>query len=166
MATLSTTAWVLHELGLATGFGGTLFGQLAMNPAVHKIHSNLERGRVSQMAWDRYTAVNAPSLAIMAGSWLVGRSYLRRTRQRSLLLAKDILVSGALATGATSMVLGKLHEREVKALNSPLKKGSPPRVWTMRRAKRLALAVKVAGAAYIALSGAILVTSALATVRR
>ena len=40
MATLSTTAWVLHETGLAAGFGGNLFGQIALNPAVAEIQSN------------------------------------------------------------------------------------------------------------------------------
>ncbi|MBC7052135.1 hypothetical protein G6O46_24305, partial [Salmonella enterica subsp. enterica serovar Enteritidis] len=55
MATLSTTAWVLHELGLAAGFGSNLFGQLALNPAIAEIQSKRERGKVTHVAWDRYS---------------------------------------------------------------------------------------------------------------
>ena len=68
MATLSTTAWVLHELGLAAGFGGNLFGQIALNPAVAEIQSKRERGKVTHVAWDRYKVVNGASLALMRKS--------------------------------------------------------------------------------------------------
>src|SRR4051794_39401440 len=51
MATASTTAWVLHDLGLAAGFGGTLFGKMALNPAVKEVRSREERGKVLDRAW-------------------------------------------------------------------------------------------------------------------
>lgn len=74
MATLSTTAWVLHDLGLAAGFGGNLFGQVALHPAVRSIESKRERGKVTHVAWDRYKVVNAVALAAMATTWGIGRS--------------------------------------------------------------------------------------------
>jgi hypothetical protein len=37
---------VAHDLGLSTWFGGTLFGQLSLNPAVSSIGDQRERGRV------------------------------------------------------------------------------------------------------------------------
>jgi len=106
MATLSTTAWVLHELGLAAGFGGNLFGQIALNPAVQTIQSKRERGKVTHVAWDRYKAVNGVSLLVMAGTWFAGRALLSGREvgetSRALTLSKDILVAGALASGASS----------------------------------------------------------------
>lgn len=162
MATLSTTAWVLHELGLAAGFGGTLFGQLAMNPAVHRIQSKRERGKVSHVAWDRYMAVNAPSLLLMAGTWYAARKFHRNDK---LTITKDVLVGGALVSGIASMALGHFHDRETEALNSPLTVKSRPRAETERRAQVLARAVKAAGAIYIAMNGAVLATTTLLALR-
>jgi hypothetical protein len=96
MATLSTTAWVLHDLGLAAGFGGNLFGQLALNPAVKAIESREQRGKVTHVAWDRYKLVNAVSLAAMASTWLIGRLVLSGREvgraSRNVTLLKDGLV--------------------------------------------------------------------------
>src|SRR3954454_17317640 len=108
MATLSTTAWVLHELGLAAGFGGNLFGQLALNPAMKEIQSKRERGKVTHVVWDRYKKVNEASLLLMAGTWLIGRTLFDRRRMgrqsRALTITKDVLVSGALVSGAGAIV--------------------------------------------------------------
>jgi hypothetical protein len=37
--TLSTAAWVAHNLGLAACFGGLLFGKAALNPSLSAIES-------------------------------------------------------------------------------------------------------------------------------
>ena len=37
MAKLSSAAWMVHDLGLATSLGGTLFGRVALQPALHQI---------------------------------------------------------------------------------------------------------------------------------
>jgi hypothetical protein len=37
---------VAHDLGLSTWFGGTLFGQASLNPAVSSISDEEERGRL------------------------------------------------------------------------------------------------------------------------
>ena len=37
MSKLSTTAWVAHNLGLAIGFGGTLFGKMPLNPSARPL---------------------------------------------------------------------------------------------------------------------------------
>lgn len=115
MATLSTTAWVLHDLGMAAGFGGNLFGQVAMNPAVRVLESQRDRGKVTHVAWNRYKGVNAASLAAMAGAWLIGR-LITSGRQvggksRALVIAKDVVVGAALASGVTSIVAGTMLDK-------------------------------------------------------
>ena len=169
MATLSTTTWVLHELGLAAGFGGNLFGQLALNPAIAEIQSKRERGKVTHMAWDRYKVVNGAALALMAGTWfaeraLLGRQALGRS-SRALMITKDALVSGALVTGVGAMVVGRLLDKEIATSNEPLHAGSRPSSETRRRVERLQRIASDVGRANILMGAAILAVTAALAVR-
>jgi len=167
MATLSTTAWVLHELGLAAGFGGNLFGLIALNPAVAKIQSKRERGKITHVAWDRYKVINGASLALMAGTWFAGRAFLTgrelRRRSRTLTIAKDVLVGGTLATGIGAMVLGRMLDKEVAMSNQPLQRGSRPAAETRARITRLEGLTTDVGRLNLVMNAAVLaVTAALA----
>jgi hypothetical protein len=169
MATLSTTAWVLHELGLAAGFGGNLFGQLALSPAVAEIQSKRERGKVTHVAWDRYKRINGASLGLMAGTWFAGRALLgRRAMGRSsrpLTITKDVLVGGALVTGIGAMVVGRLLDAEIATSNEPLHVGSRPSSETRRRVERLQRLSRDVGRANILMSAAVLAVTAVLAVR-
>ena len=46
MRTLSTGAGIAYSLGLATCFGGLLFGKTALNPSLSSIASEADHGRV------------------------------------------------------------------------------------------------------------------------
>lgn len=167
MATLSTTAWVLHELGLAAGFGGNLFGQLALNPAVAEIQSKRERGKVTHVAWDRYKVINGASLALMAGTWFAGRTFLTGREfgraSRPLTVTKDVLVGGALVTGIGALVLGRMLDKEVAASNAPIHAGSRPMAETRQRVARLQKLTNGAGRLGILMNAAVLaVTTVLA----
>lgn len=117
MAKLSTSAWILHDLGMAAGFGGTLFGKAALDPAAKKIGSQEERFKVLDSAWGRFRVLDAVALGMMAATWLAGRSAFSGRRLgsdlRTLVLAKDILIGGALVTGLASLVGGAvMHSRQ------------------------------------------------------
>jgi hypothetical protein len=65
---------VAHDLGLSTWFGGTLFGQVSLNPAVSAVCDEGERGRVLNEAWARFhqAAKNLPapcSRRCWGGAW-------------------------------------------------------------------------------------------------
>jgi hypothetical protein len=167
MATLSTTAWVLHELGLAAGFGGNLFGQLALNPAVAEIQSKRERGKVTHVAWDRYKSVNAASLAVMAGTWIAGRTMLSGREvgntSRMLTLTKDILVGGALVGGIGAMVFGRMLDREMTISNEPIQSGSKPAAETKKKVADLQRLSNGFGRLNVVMNAAVLaVTTVLA----
>ena len=73
MRTLSTAAWVAHNLGLAACFGGLLFGKAALNPNLRAIESEADRGKILNTAWNRYNAINVASFATAAITWFPGR---------------------------------------------------------------------------------------------
>jgi hypothetical protein len=166
MATLSTTAWVLHDLGLAAGFGGNLFGQLALNPAVRAVESKRERGNVTHVAWDRYRAVNGISLAAIAGTWLIGRTILSGREvgraSRNLTLLKDVLVAGALVGGIGAMIAGTMLDRARRAEGeAPIETGSQPASDTPPRVARLQRVVNTLGTVNIAFQAAVLATTTI-----
>lgn len=165
MATLSTTAWVLHELGLAAGFGGNLFGQIALNPAVAEIQSKRERGKITHVAWERYKTVNGASLALMAGTWFAGRTFLSGSEvgksARSLTIAKDVLVGSALVTGVGAMVFGRMLDKEVAVTNEPIKSGSRPAAETRRRVADLQRVTNAFGRSHVFMNAAVLAITAV-----
>lgn len=116
MAKLSTSAWILHDLGMAAGFGGSLFGKAALDPAVKRIGSKEERGRVLDDAWGRFRVLDAVALGAMAATWINGRKAFSRPwtdpTTRALVVAKDILVGGAVVTGAANLVAGMVMHRQ------------------------------------------------------
>ena len=111
MPMLSSTAWILHDLGLATSIGGTIFGRTALEPALREVTAAQERDRASDVAWRRFSWVNLAAHGAMAVSWMVGRSMLTgeevsRTA-RGLVRTKDALVAASVASGVASVVLGR-----------------------------------------------------------
>jgi hypothetical protein len=166
MATLSTTAWVLHDLGLAAGFGGNLFGQLALNPAVAAASDKRERGRVAQVAWSRYKGVNAVSLLAFASTWAIGRTLLSGREvgraSRSLTLLKDTLVAGAVIGGVGAMIAGTMLSRaRERAGEAPLESGSEPAAETPANVARLQRITNGFSIARIALEGAVLASTSV-----
>lgn len=164
MATLSTTAWVLHDLGLAAGFGGNLFGQLALHPAVRSIESKRERGKVTHVAWDRYKIVNAIALAAMAGTWLIGRTVLSGRAvgrgTQPLVFAKDVMVGGAVASGLGAVFFGTLLDKEQGGAPA-IESGSEPAAETPARTARLQRTTNTLGRISLVLNAA---TMAMTTV--
>ena len=108
---LSQAGWVVHEVGLATSIGGTLFGRAALEPSLEAVASASERDRVSAEAWKRFSWLNLAGHVAFAVPWFVGRSMLSgrevtRTA-RKLTRVKDVLIGASLITGVSSVLLGR-----------------------------------------------------------
>lgn len=172
MATLSTTAWVLHDLGLAAGFGGNLFGQLALNPSVAAVDDKRERGRVAHVAWSRYKSVNAISLLAFASTWSIGRLFLNLTGRevgrtsRKLTLVKDGLVTGAFVAGVGSMIAGTLLDKaRVEAGEAPIETGAVPAEGTPRKVASLQRITNAFGIGSIVFQAAVLATTTVLAIQ-
>lgn len=123
MPTLSSAAWMVHDVGLATAIGGTLFGKEALEPALDQvIEDEPIRDNVSDTAWRRFSWINLAGHVAMAATWFVGRTMLSGREvsgtSRKLTVAKDVLVIASLATGVASIVLGRVLGQRVRATES------------------------------------------------
>jgi uncharacterized membrane protein len=111
MAKLSSAAWVAHEIGLATAIGGTLFGRVALQPALREVASDQDRAEIADSAWRRFNLINLAAHAVVATTWFVGRSMLSGREvsktSRQLTCAKDYLVIASLVTGVASAIVGR-----------------------------------------------------------
>src|SRR5919199_780028 len=107
---ITTPAQVLHDLGLAAGFGGSLFGKISLAPAVRVIGDKAERNKVIDQAWSGYKWVNILSLGAAALTWFTGRSAISGRSlgrdARGAVIAKDVLVGISTATTLGAMALG------------------------------------------------------------
>src|SRR5688572_6239470 len=108
---LSQAGWVVHEVGLATSIGGTLFGRAALEPSLNMVASADERDRVSAEAWKRFSWLNLAGHVAFAVPWFIGRSMLSgrevTRKARKLTLVKDVLIGASLLTGVSSVLLGR-----------------------------------------------------------
>ncbi|MFL5349242.1 MAG: hypothetical protein ACJ8AT_30960 [Hyalangium sp.] len=120
------SALTLHNLGLAAGFGGSLFGQMALHPAVKTIDDTKERGEILNQAWKGFSPVNAFALGSVALTWIIGRSSLSGGEidddTRGLVLAKDVLVGVYTLAGLGSLIVGRVWGTR----EPPVESGSEP----------------------------------------
>lgn len=109
-STLTGTALTLHDLGVAAGFGGALYGQLALHPALAKVEDKEERGEILRDAWRSFSPAQLIGAGLVGLTWLTGRTAISGNvidnQTRSLVLAKDILVATYCATGIATNVIG------------------------------------------------------------
>lgn len=169
MTTLSTAAWIAHDLGISTGVGGSLFGRVAMHPATRNISDREERGRVVEDAWQRFSHIQLGALGLMALTWFAGRSALSGRQvdrtARALTLTKDVCVIGTLATAIASTIAGRRM-----AAQQP---GAPPIDETGQRlaaeaapsAKRLNRITSASGIANLAFGAGVVATTAALAMR-
>jgi hypothetical protein len=149
--TLSQAGRAAHDLGLAGLLGGSLFGRMALHPAVANISDPRERGEVINAAWRRYGAVNSASLAAVVIGWAGARAREAADvnltpAERRLARVKDGLVGALVVCGVASAVEGMRFARTAPGGAVPLADGSHPAPETPEPAARLKKRLNVLGA--------------------
>jgi uncharacterized membrane protein len=117
MHNLVKTAGAIHNLSLATAFGGPLFAKKALFPAtIKEISDEKQRGRVLACAWKKYNKLNVPAHVAFTATWLIERHAILALpvdhRTRKLVHLKSLLITGALVTGVANVLVGKMIHRE------------------------------------------------------
>ncbi|ADO76037.1 hypothetical protein [Stigmatella aurantiaca] len=166
---LSSTGLVLHNLGLAAGFGGSLFGKIALNPAVKVISSTEERGQVTNLAWNGFNIVNAVSVGTAALTWLFGRSKLSGREidatTRGLVIAKDVLLGATVALGAANIASGAYLATQAPDARVPVETGNTPTVDTPENAAKAMKAIDVMSIINLACMAGVIGVTALLNMR-
>jgi hypothetical protein len=125
MKAIAVAAGAIHGLALSVAYGGPVFAKVGLKRAVRKIASKEERRAVMQTAWSRFSKVNVPAHVGFTASWLVLRSMLNRVyldrSTKHLLVAKDVLIAGALLTGVAATINGKAMKRALPSTTAPSK---------------------------------------------
>ena len=169
MNKLSTAAWAAHNLGLAIGFGGTLFGKMALNPSVKAISSESERGKILSSAWNRYNALNAFSLGRAAATWFMGRAGISGRsldqQARGLVLVKDVLFGAASLAGLASAIGGLIVSRQAPEGATPTETSNVPAPETPDRAAWLIRMNSMLGNANLALLASIIVVTTVLSMK-
>ena len=153
---------VAHDLGLSTWFGGTLFGQVSLNPAVSSIGDERERGQVLNEAWARFQAANLPAMLSTILGWrLGGVRDDSELRAPGLTRTKDILLGGAAFNSVASALLGASTAASSRGGATPVRSGTKPSRQTPPEASLALWLLRFTGNGSLALLAATVVVSAL-----
>jgi hypothetical protein len=111
MAADNSVARSLHDLGLATWFGGSLMGAVGLNGAAAQVEEPKQRLRVANSGWNRWTPVNLAGIAahLAGGTVLVGANKGRLASQQGV--ASATVVKTAL-TGAVLVLNARMGEQQ------------------------------------------------------
>jgi hypothetical protein len=158
----NTLSRSLHDLGLATWFGGSLMGAVGLNGAAAQVEEPKQRLRVANSGWNRWTPVNLAGIAahVAGGLILLGANKGRVASQQGVgqaTVVKTALTGAALAATAWARALGaKLDE----AGEVPVEGGTEPSSDTPEDVAKAQRQLKVLQWVIPALTGAVLVLNA------
>ena len=92
----------LHDIGLATWFGGSLMGATGLNGAASLLDDPRERARISTRGWSRWAPVNGAGMA----AHLVGAAAILVNDWPRVRTQEGVGRSSAIKTGLTAAGLG------------------------------------------------------------
>jgi len=158
----NSIARTLHDLGLASWFGGSLMGAAGLNGAASVVDDPTQRLRVANSGWARWTPLNLAGIAahLAGGAVLTGANTGRMAGQQGVAAAstlKTALTVAALGTTAYARVLGKKLEH---AGDVPVEGGTAPNPATPDEVTRAQRQLTALQWVIPVLTGAILVVNA------
>ena len=158
----NTLSRSLHDLGLATWFGGSLMGAVGLNGAAAQVEEPKQRLLVANSGWNRWTPVNLAGIAahVAGGTVLLGANKGRVASQQGVASAtaiKTALTGAALAATAWSRALGA---KLAAAGEVPAEGGTDPAGDTPEDVATAQGQLKVLQWVIPALTGAVLVLNA------
>src|SRR3712207_182320 len=102
MSKTDTVARSLHDLGLASWFGGSLMGAVGLNGAAAEVDEPAQRARVANEGWARWTPVNGAAIA----THLLGALQLTRANRARLAAQAGVRGTSYLKGAMTLAALG------------------------------------------------------------
>jgi hypothetical protein len=93
---------LLHDLGLAAWFGGTLANAVALNRAAGQVSDPSSAGRVANTGWDVWTPINAVAI----GATIVGSVGQPLGNKERLATQSGVASMSVIKTALTAAALG------------------------------------------------------------
>ena len=156
---------ILHDLGLAVWFGGSIFGILSLNPSVEVLDDPEERGKMVDEAWARFQPYGAAGMALV---WITN-VIMRRAAPRNptsayntLALAKDFFTVGSGLTSIAALALGEYAVDDY----SPVDSATEPNEATDEDTAKAQSGLTIATIAQLTCGIGLIVTTALLAVER
>ena len=163
---LQNAGRIAHDIGLATWFGGQVFGKLSLNPVVGVIDDEATRGKVVNTGWFTFNPIGLAGLAL-GGAVHVGA---RRTEvadrnlrpvERTLARGQDVLLgTSALLTLATG-IQGARLSKQAPGGAVPIATGTKPSPDTPPKAAKLQRSVNALGTGNLLSGAGLLIFNAL-----
>jgi hypothetical protein len=165
MAADNTVSRSMHDLGLATWFGGSLMGAVGLNGAAAEVEEPSQRLRVANSGWNRWTPVNLAGIAahVVGGTVLLAANKGRVAGQQGVAqatVAKTALTGAALVATAWSRALGAKLDQAGDGRGVPVEGGTEPSGDTPEDVAKAQRQLKVLQWVIPALTGAVLVLNA------
>jgi hypothetical protein len=128
MTERNTLGRAMHQLGLATWFGGSLMGAVGLNAAAKQASEPTERLAVANAGWARWTPVNAAGIAAFIGGgislmWGNKGRFVAQEGVAGASMAKNALSLVTLAATGYARVLG---QRLMEYEKVPVADGTTP----------------------------------------
>ena len=101
MANTNTVSRSLHDVGLASWFGGSLMGAIGLNGAAANATDPTERVRIAALGWKRWAPVNGAAIA----AHLVGGVLIVKTNKGRLLGQAGVARLSVVKTAVTIAAL-------------------------------------------------------------
>lgn len=164
MSQRNTAARILHDVGLAAWFGGSLMGAVGVNGAASDVDDPRQRARVANAGWARWTPVNLVAIAahLAGGAQIVQENKGRLSTQKGvagMTVAKTALTAGALGATAYARIVGN---KVIKAGDVPVGGGTTPISTTPAEVASAQKQLKALQWAIPALTGGILAVNSYA----
>jgi hypothetical protein len=163
---LQNAGRVAHDLGLATWFGGQVFGKFSLNPVVAVIDDEPTRGRVVNTGWFSFNPIGFTGLLLAGAVHVVARrtevaDRNLRPEERQLARAQDVLLAtSTLLTIGTGIQGGRLA-KQAPGGAVPIASGTRPSPQTPPKAAQLQRSVNALGTGSLLSGAGLLITQAL-----
>ena len=147
---LQNAARIAHDVGLATWFGGQVFGKFALNPVVGVIEDPATRGKVVNAGWFTFNPIGVAGLGVAGAVRLAARltelNPLRQTpMERKLSLLEDALLATSVALTAATGIQGARLAKQAPGGAVPIETGTRPSAQTPPQAAALQRSIGTLG---------------------
>ena len=163
---LQNAGRIAHDVGLATWFGGQVFGKFALNPVVGVIDDEATRGKVVNSGWFTFNPIGMAGLTVGG----VVHAVARRTEvadrnlrpvERKLARAQDVLLATSAVLTTLTGVQGRRLARQAPQGAVPIASGTRPSSNTPPKAASLQRSIGALGNGSLLAGAGLLVANAL-----